>query len=414
MAVGGQLPHPPILSDPKSMLRDPWQDLPSSSARPWQPSSLSTAGTSGSGGRGVGRGGGLAPSLSYQPLNLGQLGQRTAGSQRSESTDATSQLSLLQHTGASSASGAYSSGVNDWGTSEWFAGAPRDSLDELKALCKELLVEQQGLRSQLASQSHVVNQLRSAAKRAGPGGGGALRGGGALGLGLRAGETPGRAAPGRHQAGSGRYSHQQQRRTPLPGGGARTVLPAGQPSDLGGGGRRSRGGGGGGGSGSGGRVDPHPASARSSSSPRGAPGLSFPAEPSRDTRQWGGGAGGGGRPWHRQQGGGAEAAMIPLQAHGGAGALPGMLGGPDHYSEAGATVPQSPPRSPPIPTHQPNRRPPQGPPETADQMADQGGEHPEPPAPAPAPAPRSEIQQAGVGGGRASKIPPVFLVQKKG
>jgi|EP01047_Picozoa_sp_COSAG01_P056606 hypothetical protein len=106
--------------------------------------------------------------------------------------------------------------------------------------------------------------------------------------------------------------------------------------------------------------------------------------------------------------------MIPLQAHGGAGALPGMLGGPDHYSEAGATVPQSPPRSPPIPTHQPNRRPPQGPPETADQMADQGGEHPEPPAPAPAPAPRSEIQQAGVGGGRASKIPPVFLVQKKG
>ena len=92
--------------------------------------------------------------VDYQPLNFG----RTSGSQRSDS-DALN----LHYTGISggSARGA------EWDPAELFGGAARDSHDDLKSLCKELLLEQQGLRTQLTNQSNVVNQLRAAASRTG-------------------------------------------------------------------------------------------------------------------------------------------------------------------------------------------------------------------------------------------------------
>eukprot|EP01048_Picozoa_sp_COSAG05_P010845 COSAG05_NODE_980_length_6311_cov_21.873632_6_plen_711_part_00 len=105
------------------------------------------------------RGGVSSSASGYQPANLG-LG-RTNGSQRSDSDAG---LCNLHSTTNSNGSEKYSGVPNEWGTAELFGGAAHhDSLDELKSLCKDLLVEQQGLRAQLANQSNVVSALRIAA-----------------------------------------------------------------------------------------------------------------------------------------------------------------------------------------------------------------------------------------------------------
>lgn len=97
----------------------------------------------------------------YQPLNLAFA----------SGSDASSALNMQQY-GSGAGGGAFSlSGWDAAGVSEIFgSAASRDSLDELKRLCKDLLNEQQGLRAQLVNQSNAVNELRSAA--AGRAGGG--------------------------------------------------------------------------------------------------------------------------------------------------------------------------------------------------------------------------------------------------
>ena len=82
---------------------------------------------------------------------------------RYQRSDSDGGLFNLQYATNSSGSEKYTAGSHDWGTAELFAAAPRDSLDELKSLCKDLLIEQQELRSQLANQSNVVSGLRIAA-----------------------------------------------------------------------------------------------------------------------------------------------------------------------------------------------------------------------------------------------------------
>jgi hypothetical protein len=101
-----------------------------------------------------GAGAGAGASAEYQPLNF------EFGTSDSDANSARN----MQYGGGAGGGGFSLSGWDATGVSGIFgSAASRDSLDELKRLCKDLLNEQQGLRAQLVNQSNAVNELRSAA-----------------------------------------------------------------------------------------------------------------------------------------------------------------------------------------------------------------------------------------------------------